>query len=167
MSKTIDLDLIHFGASLAVIKYNDWLSGILEIVKELGFSPCATFIKECNEVDKNRINHSRYQMGEMYPKRRFSIKQSKRKRKGVGEGYKSGAYSFVTQSSSSGCCKLCGGADDVMSSSRKVARINAFDSISCEVCLGWFHVFCLDNVNVDVRNIEAEVIWICPECHRT
>ena len=83
-TRAIDLDLMHLGASLAVIRYNDGFSGILELVKELELTPCNTFIRYCNEVDKDRPYHSRYQIEKVYHKRRYSIKQSRRRRKRVG-----------------------------------------------------------------------------------
>ena len=174
VSKTtaIDLDLMHFGASLAVIRYNDGFSGILELVEMLGLVPGHTLIRHCNVVDKDRLYHSEYQIDTIYPKRRYSIKKSRRRAKRIGDGYKSGTYSFVTKGASASkveCCKLCGGDDDsgVLSSSRKVSSTNIFDWISCEICLEWFHVFCLNNLNVYICSVEEEGVWICPQCQRT
>ena len=81
----------------------------------------------------------RYQIDKVYPKRRYSIKQSRRRRKRIGQGYKSGAYSFVTEAyctSKVERCKLCRGDDDsgVLSSVKKVSSMNAFDWINCDVC---------------------------------
>ena len=80
VSKTtaIDLDLMHFGASLAVIRYNDGFSGILELVEMLGLVPGHTLIRHCNVVDKDRLYHSEYQIDTIYPKRRYSIKKPRR-----------------------------------------------------------------------------------------
>ena len=93
---------MHLRASLAVIKYNDGLSGILELVEELKITACKTFIRYCNEVDKDRLYYCRYRIEKVYLKRIYSIKQSRRRRKRVGEGNKSCAYSFVTEASTNG-----------------------------------------------------------------
>ena len=66
VSKTtaIDLDLMNLASSLAVIRYNDGYSGILELVEMLGYSPSHTFKKHCSEVDKEILYHSRYQISD-------------------------------------------------------------------------------------------------------
>ena len=53
-------------------------------------------------------------------------------------------------------CKLCGGDDHsgVLSSSKKVSNINVFDWINCEVCLGLFYSFCLNNINIDFYGVD-------------
>ena len=116
-------------------------------------------------LDKQRVYHSILNVNNNYTKRRWSIKQSKRKRKRVGEGYQSGAYSHVSNLE---CCALCGGDDNsgVLCSGKGSCNVQVFDWISCDVCDKWFHVFCLNNINVVVGRIDADEIWICPKCNR-
>ena len=81
---------MHFGASLAVIRYKEGLSGIKELISELDMVADINFLKLALIVDKNRVSCSiKYSDGSI-TKRRWGIKQSKRSRKRIGEGYKSG-----------------------------------------------------------------------------
>ncbi|KAI6659524.1 hypothetical protein LOD99_14449 [Oopsacas minuta] len=167
-TRAIDLDLMHFGSSLAVIKYNDGFAGITDLVRELGLQPSQSFIRFCSSSDNDRIDFSKLKKGKEYTKRRWSIKQSKRRRKRLGDGYKSGAYSHVSVSSDV-CCMLCGGDENsgAKSNSKKVAKIDVFDWTCCDVCNSWFHNFCLNNIYGSVLCVNAEELWICPTCQRS
>ena len=52
-------------------------------------------------------------------------------------------------------CKICGGSQNssgVLSKSGRSVRVDKceYDWLCCDVCDGWFHVWCLKNVNVNV-----------------
>ena len=47
---------MHFGASLAVIRYNDGMNGIFKIIKELGLTPFDTLCNRTSLFDKKELN---------------------------------------------------------------------------------------------------------------
>ena len=168
VSKTtaVELGLMQLGCNLAVIRFNDGLVGIREIVEEVGLENFETFDNYIAIFDRNRVKKSIKCRDQI--KRRWSIKQAKRSRKRVGDGYQSGAYTqanVTTEGSEK--CSICGGSADSESLSDRGVLGDGDNWLQCSVCVCWYHVLCLElnNVNINVGEEEDE-IWLCPQCDR-
>ena len=74
--------LMHFEASLAVIRYNNMFAMIIELVQELGLEPFQTFTIQCCLLDSHREMLKILKVEKVITRRRWSMKQSQRKRKG-------------------------------------------------------------------------------------
>ena len=151
---------MHLGASLAVIRYNEGFSGIKKLISELGMVADMNFLNLAFSMDKNRLARSIKVSDPSIKKGRYSIKQSKRSRKRIGEGYKSGAYSVgnVSNVVSEGddVCKICSGSEssDILGKRKNIGSDVKW--IGCDVCPGWFHVLCLKFKDIEVNLDDVE-----------
>ena len=145
---------MHFGASLAAIRYKEGLSGIKELISELDMVADINFLKLALIVDKNRVSCSIKDSDGSITKRRWGIKQSKRSRKRIGEGYKSWGYSVANAASNvvseeSDVCKICGGSESSGVLGKRRNIVSDVDKwLGCDICLGWFNVVCLRSINI-------------------
>ena len=76
--KPVELGLMNLGCSLAVIRFNEGLAGIQNIIDALGLSSYISIHSLVREFDNERLRNSVRCVANT--KRRWSIKQAKRSR---------------------------------------------------------------------------------------
>ena len=168
-TKPIELGLMQLGCSLAIIRFNEGVAGLQNIIESLGLNSLISIDKLVNEFDNERIADSVRCVKNT--KRRWSLKQAKRSRK-RGATYKSGAYSQATSVplNKDLNCQICGGSEEsgiLNKAGSNIARdvIVCVDWLCCDVCDGWYHAQCLRNINVVTGSVGEDDLWICPSCN--
>ena len=160
---------MNLGCSLAIIRFNEGLAGIQNIIDILGLNSYISIDRLVKEFDNERIINSLRCVKNT--KRRWSLKQAKRSRK-RGATYKSGAYSQITSVplDMDMTCRICGGSEDSGILNKAGSSIGRDISVSvawlcCDVCDGWHHNHCLRNMNVLNVGVGEDDLWICPLCN--
>ena len=168
-TKPIDLSLMHLGCSLAIIRFNEGVAGLQNIIDSLGLKTYMSIDRLVKEFDNARLVTSVKDVENT--KCKWSIKQAKRSRK-RGATYKSGAYSQATRvpPNIDLNCKICGGSEEsgTLNKAGSINCKNVSERVSwlcCDICDGWHHNQCLRSVNVLSVSVGEDDLWICPACN--
>ena len=168
-TKPIELSLMNLGCCLAIIRFNEGVAGIQNIIDCLGLNSYISIDSLIQEFDNERIVYSVRRVKNTKP--RWSLKQSKRSRK-RGVTYKSGAYTQATRvpPNMDFNCKIWGRSEESGILNKAGSSIGKDDSVSlawlcCDICDGWCHNLCLKSLNVVMVSVGEDDLWICPSCN--
>ena len=168
-TKPVELSLKNLGCSLGIIRSNEGVAGIQNIIDSLGLNSYSSIDRLVEEFDNERILDS--VRCEKNVNRRWALKQAKSSRKRVGT-YKSGAYSQTTTvpPNMDLKCKICGESEASWILNKAGGSVSKDVSVyvewlCCDICDGWHHNQCIRNINVLIVCFAEDELWICPSCN--
>ena len=182
---------MRLGSALAVIQFNDGYRGIKEVFEAVGITPGAYLSETFNNLDKERVNRSKYIIRNQ--KRRFAKKQRRGKKvksqiQKHGPGYESGKYTsgqpdidneaedeqpsptssqdpLTSTTSLAHSCDICGYTEGEGIAGFGIGLTlppGDIEWVQCATCLKWFHLLCLGVEEEDL----PEGDWKCAECRK-
>ena len=113
----------------------------------------------------------------------MGLKRSKKLRKRTGAGYKTGAYSAVTDiiplqpteeksdtnddtDDGKALCQICNGSEMTGVIGKKNSSTDD-EWLQCDICKDWSHIFCLQNSRYLLEVPKKDELWFCPDCKRS